>query len=298
MLDFRMETFLAVCRYLNFTRASEALCITQPAVTHHIHYLQEYYGVKLFNYAGKRLTLTPEGEELRWAALAMCHDEEKLKRELRNMRGRDRPIRFGATMTIGEYAMPAHLSAYLAHHPDADIYMIVDNTQHLLAALNQGDLDFAVVEGYFTRSEFESIPWTSEPFLCVCGAEHPLPEGAAAVADLLGETLVLRSPGSGSRELLVRTLAEHNCYVSDFRHTLQISDLLVIKELVESGCGITFLYRRAVERELAEGRLRQVPLRGFPIFHEFTFLWRRGSIFAPEFRRVFEELCGLSPADE
>ncbi|WP_087064983.1 LysR family transcriptional regulator [Intestinibacillus massiliensis] len=297
MLDFRIETFLAVCRYLNFTRAAEALCMTQPAVTRHIHFLQDYYGVKLFTYEGKRLTLTPEGEQLRWAALAMCHDEEKLKRELQGRRGMDRPIRFGATMSIGEYAMPAHLSGYLSRHPDADIYMAVDNTQHLLDALDRGDLDFAVVEGYFTRSEFDSIPWSSEPFFCVCAANYALPNGTLSIEDLLGENLILRTPGSGSREVLVHALAEQNCYVSDFRHTIQISDLHVIKELVKNGCGITFLYGRAVARELEEGSLRQVPVQGFPIYHEFTFLWRKGSIFESEFRSLFEELCGFPQAN-
>ena len=80
MLDFRMDTFLAVCRHRNYTRAAEELNITQPAVTQHIQYLQSYYGVKLFSYQNKRLALTEEGELLRNAALCMLHDEEKLKR--------------------------------------------------------------------------------------------------------------------------------------------------------------------------------------------------------------------------
>ncbi|MFQ7450307.1 MAG: LysR family transcriptional regulator [Flavonifractor plautii] len=61
MLDFRMDTFLAVCRHRNYTRAAEELNITQPAVTQHIQYLQSYYGVKLFSYQNKRLALTEEG---------------------------------------------------------------------------------------------------------------------------------------------------------------------------------------------------------------------------------------------
>ena len=65
----------------------------------------------------------------------------------------------------------------------------------------------------------------------------------------------------------------------------------VIKQLVEQNCGITFLYRRAVERELEEGQLRQVFLRGWEVQHEFTFLWRKGSVFEQNYRRLYAQLC-------
>lgn len=142
MLDFRMETFLVVCRHLNYTRAAEELNITQPAVSQHIQYLQNYYGVQIFTYRNKQLTLTPEGERLRRAALAMLYDEEKLKRDVRSMGKKQRSIHFGATLTIGEYALPVRLAAYMKRHPRTDILMVVDNTHSLLHALNEGPVGF------------------------------------------------------------------------------------------------------------------------------------------------------------
>lgn len=61
MLDFRIDTFLAVCRYMNFTKAASELHITQPAVSHHIHYLEKKYGVRFFEYNGKKVNLTETG---------------------------------------------------------------------------------------------------------------------------------------------------------------------------------------------------------------------------------------------
>ena len=292
MLDFRMETFLAVCQCLNYTRAAERLNITQPAVTQHIQYLQEQYGVKLFTYANKQLALTPEGVLLRDAAVTMSHDVEKLKRDLAGRRTGRRSVRFGATLTIGTYALPRRLAGYLARHPEADVHLLVENTQILLRELDQGRLDFALVEGYFHKDEYDFIPWTMEPYVCVCAAGHPLPRGPLRLEDLFGQDLILRNPGSGSREVLVRVLEERNFRPSDFRRVIEVSDLNLIKELVKSGCGITFLYRRAAERECTEGALREVPLADFHVEHEFTFLWRKGSVFEPEFRRCFAELCG------
>ena len=235
MLDFRMDTFLAVCRHRNYTRAAEELNITQPAVTQHIQYLQSYYGVKLFSYQNKRLALTEEGELLRNAALCMLHDEEKLKRDVKDLRLGRRSIRFGATLTIGEYLLPERLAAYMKRNPRVDVHMLVENTQILLRMINDGELDFAVVEGYFRKSEYDYIIWSQEPYVCVCAAAHPLAQAAPRpLSALFGENLILRNQGSGSRDVLERVLEERNHHVGDFRHIVEISDLFVIKELVKA----------------------------------------------------------------
>ena len=124
MQDFRMETFLTVCELLNYTRAAEALHITQPAVSQHIRCLEEYYGVKLFRYEGKRLRLTEAGALLRNAATTMKHDEIIL-REL--LASGDRPrFAFGATLTIGDFVLPPKLARYLIDNPEADVRMAVN----------------------------------------------------------------------------------------------------------------------------------------------------------------------------
>ncbi|NCB63995.1 MAG: LysR family transcriptional regulator [Clostridia bacterium] len=292
MLDFRMETFLTVCKYLNYTRAAEALDLTQPAVTQHIQHLQTHYGVKLFEYKDKRLRLTPEGVLLRDSAATMLHDEQKLMRDLKTCRAGRQTLRFGATLTIGGYELPPRLASYLKAHPDTDVHMTVENTQTLLSLLDQGILDFALVEGYFQKSEYDHILWSTEPYICVCAPDHRFTREPPRLEDLFHETIILRDPGSGSREVLSRVLEERNFQLSDFCHITEISDLQAIKSLTEADCGITFLYRKAAERELTEGRLREIPVEGLNVRHEFTFLWRKDSCFEGDFRALYEALHG------
>ena len=284
MLDFRMDTFLALCRTMNYTRAAEELNITQPAVTQHIQYLQRHYGVKLFQYRDKHLFLTEAGAALRSAALTMEHDERELMEQLPLLQKGMQPLR------LGEYALPPHLGRYMKRHPDVALHLVVGSTRRLLEGLNRGELDAAVVEGYFAKREYDAIRWSMEPYVCVCAAGSAL-EGPMELEDLFTQTLILRDPESGTREILERALLERNFQLSDFRRVVEINDLTVIKQLVEQNCGITFLYRRAVERELEEGQLRQVFLRGWEVQHEFTFLWRTGSVFEQNYRRLYAQLC-------
>lgn len=107
MQDFRMETFLMVCRFLNYTNAAKALNITQPAVSQHIRFLEDHYKVKLFLYEGKKLRLTEAGAMLYNAATTMKHDEVILSEQLKTS-GRLKLI-FGATLTIGDFVLPEKL---------------------------------------------------------------------------------------------------------------------------------------------------------------------------------------------
>ncbi len=286
MLDFRMETFLTVCRYMNFTRASEKLNITQPAVSQHIRFLEKHYNTKLFRYEGKKLRLTGAGEILRNASLTMMHDEQSMQNEMQETE-KEAEIRFGATRTIGDSVMGSVLEKYLARYPQARIHMEVENTHDLLVRLDEGRIDFALVEGFFKKSEYDFQIFSREKYIAVCSPDYIFQNTPDCIEKLFQERLLLREEGSGTREVLERCLEAHNLSVQDFDKRMEVGSMQTIKELTKAGCGITFLYEAAVRRELEEGSLRQIPLQDFPVTHEFAFIWRRGSIYADWYRELF-----------
>lgn len=286
MLDFRMETFLAVCQCMNFTRASEKLNITQPAVSQHIRFLEKHYNTKLFRYEGKKLCLTGAGEILRNASLTMMHDEISLQSEM--MKSEEvEAIRFGATRTVGDALMGNILEKYLRRYPDADIHMLVDNTQGLLKRLDNGEIDFALVEGFFKKSEYDFRKFSEENFIAVCSPGYQFKKTPDKIENIFQERLLMREEGSGTREVLERWLDSHNLSAADFNKVMEVGSLHTIKELTKAGCGITFLYEAAVREELKTGTLMRIPLKDFSVSHEFTFIWRRGSIYADRYGEVF-----------
>ena len=286
MLDFRMETFLTVCQCMNFTRASEKLNITQPAVSQHIRFLEKHYNTKLFRYEGKKLRLTGAGEILRNASLTMMHDEQSMQNEMQETEI-EAEIRFGATRTIGDSVMGSVLEKYLARYPQARIHMEVENTHDLLVRLDEGRIDFALVEGFFKKSEYDFQIFSREIYIAVCSPDYVFQNTPVCIEKLFQERLLLREGGPGTREVLERCLEAHNLSVQDFDKRMEVGSMQTIKELTKAGCGITFLYEAAVRRELEEGSLRQIPLQDFPLTHEFTFIWRRGSIYADWYRELF-----------
>jgi DNA-binding transcriptional LysR family regulator len=289
MLDFRIDTFLTVCKFMNYTKAAEALHITQPAVSQHIHALEEEYGVKLFSYKGKRLALTEAGQILQDTAVTMKHDDLLLKEMMEQMTSGSVKLIFGATRTVGQFAMADPLIGYLKQHPKATVKMTVANTQKLLKMLDNGDIDFAIVEGFFPKSEYDFLVFSKENFTAVCSPDYSFQKPIHKIEDLLQERLLVREKGSGTRNIFETYLKSHDLALKDFPYQTEVNNIDVLKTLAKAGCGITFLYETAVKKELAAGTLSRIPLEDFSIKHNFTFLWQKSSAFSEHYRNIFRE---------
>ena len=263
MLDFRILTFLTVCETMHFTRAAELLHITQPAVSHQIHALEEQYGAALFSYEGKKLLLTDAGKLLRETALTMRHDADLLKARIKHLCNGQSSLSFGATLTVGEFAMPSLLAQYLQNHPKVQIQMQVADTEQLLAKLDRGEIDFAIVEGAFPRNSYDCLLFTKERFVPVCGRHYVFQHSVHTIQDLLRERLLVRESGSGTRHILEHYLESYNLSIQDFALQAEISNIAALKTLAALNCGITFLYQVAAWEELAAGILREIPLDGY-----------------------------------
>ena len=291
MLDFRVDTFLEVCRLMNYTRAAEQLNLTQPAVSQHIRWLEEQCGVKLFHYENKQLSLTAAGQMLRSAAITMKQDQMFLYRRMQEADSEDADLCFGVTPTVGMYLIPKPLAAYRRQHPSAKVSMQVENSELLCRWLDSGEIDFAILEGYFHKEDYDSMLYRTERYLAVCAQDYPFQNTPHQLADLLGETLLVREEGSGNREIIRRSLSRKNLALQDFHSLFEVGDMNVLKQMLVQGCGIGFLYEAAVQEDLQQGRLRIIELEDFAEDHDITFLWRKGSIFAPRYRRIYGELC-------
>ena len=286
MLDYRIYTFLAVCKNMSFTKAADELNITQPAVSQHIKYLEDMYNTRLFGFNGKKMSITNEGKALLNAATTMLHDSIHLRETLSAIKGEKKKLSFGATLTVGEYIVPYHIDKIIEKFGAEDINIKIANTNELLEDINSGSVDFALVEGYFEKSEFDYFTYSSEPYIAVAGKN--LPE--QSIEELLNYRIIVREEGSGTRAIFENMLSAHNLKVDDFAGKLEINNIGAIKSLVAKGMGISFIYKRAVEKELKNNSIFEVKIKDFSVNYNFTFVWRKNSIYADYYREVFDLL--------
>lgn len=296
MLDYRTHTFLEVYQLRSFTRAAQALLITQPAVSQHIKQLEAHYGCALFLKTGRGIEPTPAAQMLYDRLLTMENDEKRMREEAAELACASRPkgpapLIFGCTRTIADYVAPRVVASHLTRHPDAPVTLRAGNTRDLVKALDEGVIDFALVEGSFDRKRFASETLAREPYVAVA-AVSPHAEGSAApqrpisIRDLLDRRLILREAGSGTREILEKHLAARDLAIIDFAGSVELESIPTIKTCVKGGVGITFVYRAAVQHELEKRELVDITPRDFEIEHDFSLIWQRGSQYSERYRAL------------
>ena len=267
MLDYRVDTFLTLCEQMNYRKTAEILHISQPAVTQQIHFLENEYGQKLFEYENRRLVKTEAADILEKYARAAKLQEQNLRQKLENSPIHN--LRIGATKTIGDYYLEEDIRRYLTSSDHA-LTLIVDNTERLLHLLEENELDFAVVEGFFDKTSFDSILLRREPFVGICRKDHPFAGREVTMEELLKETIIHREDGSGTRAILEQELSGYNESLQRFQRHICISSFNIILDLVKQGFGVSFVYNILADSDPA---LAKFSIRDESVVREFNVVY-------------------------
>lgn len=291
MLDFRTDTFLKVCETMNYTEAARMLHITQPTVSQHIRFLEKEYNTRLFAYHNKQLYLTPAGEILRKRLMTMKNDQLAIRNEIENDVEKREALSIGVTMTIGEYAIVDKIAEFLIRHPEMNLHIHYGNTMQLLELLDKGVINLALVEGNYPKEKYGHKNYSLEDYVAVCAADHTFEtEHPDTLRNLLKERLLVREPGSGTRNILEELLLARGMEINDFKRYIEVENMHTIIGLLKRDCGISFMYKIAVADELKAGTLREIQLTDFKMQHDFDFIWEKGSIYTEKYLDICEEL--------
>lgn len=267
MLDYRINTFLTLYNEMNYRKTAEKLNMTQPGVTQHIHYLENYYKTKLFSFDGHELTRTENAEILKRHIDSMLSEEKEIFAEF--SKNTKNVLNIGATKTIGEFVLVQAVRNFLKD-PDNILNLVVDNTENLLIKLENAELDFAILEGIFDKSKYPNHLYKKENFLGICSKNHPFAEKKIKLQDIFMETLIVREKGSGTRRLLEQAIYEKGYSLKNFRRVISVSNFSVITDMVANDSAITFAYAPVAKSrsDLAVFDVADMKIQG-----EFNFVY-------------------------
>lgn len=265
MLDYKIKTFLTLCKNMNYRVTGELLNMSQPSVTQHIHLLEDYYNVKLFIYDKKKLYKTDAAKLLQENLAIIVNNEEYLERKLRQKNSKS--IRVGATKTIGNYVINDKMIQLIEN--GYAVTFIIDNTEALLNKLNNNELDIILIEGVFDKSKYDNILFRKEPFVGICSKNHPFATKVVCLTDIFDETLIIRENGSGTRFIFEQELLRNNYSIKSFNKIHFISSFELIKQLLIENLGITFAYQSIIKDET---NLATFEIKNNEILREFNYV--------------------------
>ena len=278
MESFRLKVFRVAAEELSFTHAAEKLFLTQPAVTMQIKNLEDELQLRLFDRTGQRLALTPAGRILQDYATriaALCVDAEQALAAARGETvGR---LALAASTTIAQYLLPALAGAFIREHPGVELGIISANTAGAVAALVEGRVRLALIEGPAGRTDVKTETFIEDRLPLIVPPGHEWAEaGAIDAAKLAHAPLILRERGSGTREVVERALRKAGLVFKKLRVVMELDSTEAVKSAVCAGLGVGFVSEWALSREIALGTLKEIPVKNLDIRRSFLFVYPRG----------------------
>ncbi len=281
MLDYRVLTFLTLYDEMNYRRTAEKLNMTQPGVTQHIHYLENYYGVKLFEYDGRTLSKTKNAQRLKKYFDSVKAEETDIRESFTPTDTIHMTV--GATKTIGEFVIVPEIRAFL-QAPNHNLDLIIDNTENLLHMLEKSQIDFAVIEGVFDKSKYGYHLFKKEAFVGVCAKDHPFAGRTVTLEEVFREDIVVRESQSGTRMLLQNAITDRGFSLDSFHRCSSVNNFSVICDLVAINKAITFAYEPIAHcrDDLATFMVEDMQIQG-----EFNFVYCNERVAKEKINRIF-----------
>jgi DNA-binding transcriptional LysR family regulator len=291
-----LRVFAAVAERRGFSRAAQALRVSQPAVSKSVRELEQQVGLPLIDRSGRTPRLTEAGAALYARARELFGVERAAEEELRARRGLERGrLRVAASTTIATYLLPPLLARFHRAHPDVAIRVTSANTRTVMRLLVERRADVALVEGPVAHPRITVHPWREDVLTLLAPVGHPLAGKRQVALSVVARALreapfIVRERGSGTRDVVEAALRAHGLAP---RRTIELGSTAAIVRAVAAGLGLAMLSRVSTADQIAFGRVAELRVAGLDVRRSLTRLRLRGAVPSAA-AKAFEEL--LAPA--
>lgn len=263
MADRRLQVFHAVAKNLSFTKAAEALFMTQPAVTFQIKQLEEQFNTRLFERGHGRITLTPAGELVLEYTVKILALSDEMETRLSEMTGEMRgPLLVGASTTIAEFMLPRILGEFNSLYPQVRARLIVANSEIIENRISEHTLDVGLIETAAKDPDLGSEACCDDELQVICAPDYPLAGEKAVTPRTLREyEFISREPGSGTREVTDAYFRAAGIAPENLKTLMELGSPEALKGVVSTGLGFAIVSRAVFEKEQQLGTLVAIPLK-------------------------------------
>jgi DNA-binding transcriptional LysR family regulator len=274
-MDVRdLQVFLSVAKHLSYTRAAEEINLSQPSVSVRMRQLEHYLGSKLFEQLGKKVALTEAGQLLIPYATRVIAAMEDLRHAVGELQGLERgSLRIGASTTPGMYLVPQTIAHFKHRYPKIEVHLAVKDTRQIEEGVIQNEFDFGFVGSHLAGDAVDVFPWLTDQIVLVVAPKHRLArKKSVKLEDLRKERFILREPGSATRAAIFSHLQKSDL---EMETIMEMENPESVKKAVQSGLGIAFISKFAVETELKAKTLVNVQVRDVDIQRELKIVFRK-----------------------
>jgi len=290
----RLEVFCRVVELKSFTRAAEAVLLTQPTVSENIRLLEETVGEKLLDRLGREALPTPAGRILYGYARRIIQLRDEALQALLQHRGElSGVLTLGGSTIPGAYLLPQLIESFRLGCPQVQLKLRISDTAGVVAALLEGELELAVVGARWKDQRLDCDQVFSDELVLALSVDHPWAvRTSVRLEELAEQPFILREQGSGSRMVMSQALREHGFDPDRLKVVAEMGSSEAVRQGVKLRLGIAILSSLAVAEDVQRGALVTVPLDGVRLRRPFYLVRRRGRQLSPLALAFYEHLQG------
>ena len=274
LIDQKLISFMKIVDTNSFTKAADALALTQPAVSQHIHNLEEELGVKLFIRSHNQLRLTANGEIVDKYARRLLAISNNLTQSLKDEKENVSSLTVGITHSVESSQIVEALAEYSNQSKGLTIKVVTDTVENLHKMIRNYELDFLIINGKLKDSKLNYMTMDTDCLVLAISPTHRLAsQNTVTLGELKKEKLILRLPTSNTISLFDQALNQNNLSVSDFDVVLEMDNIATIKDLIRQNFGVSVLSKSACMDEIRKGKLIGLPIENLSLIRDINIIY-------------------------
>lgn len=280
MDDHKLKVFCTVAETKSFSKASEIIHLTQPAVSLQIQALEEIYGTRLFDRSNNTVVLTRAGTLLYKYAREILALYSSAEKEIGEITGLVKgSLSVGASTTIANYLLPSVIVDFRKKYPKIKVNLHVGNTKGVMEFLNSSTIDIGLVEGEVQRQKIVVEKFLIDELVLIMSPNHPWAKRRdLSISEITEEPFILREEGSGTRQMIEKNLEKHGISPQDLKVSLVLGSTEAIKSAVEDGMGVSIISAWAAKKEARYGILKTAVFKDIRLLRNFSLVYPKGYI--------------------
>jgi DNA-binding transcriptional LysR family regulator len=274
----QLQVFLKIVQTGSVTKAAEELHLTQPAVSIQLKNFQEQFDIPLTEVIGRKIHITDFGHEVAVSAENIIHQVNAINYKTMAFKGLLTGRLRISVVSTGKYVMPYFLADFMKEHSAIELMMDVTNKSRVIKSLENNEVDFALVSLLPTSLNFEKLDLLENNLFLVGNPSSGFDEEAVEEGLFRDLPLIFREKGSGTRQIMEKFIERNKI---TYGKKMELTSNEAVKQAVMAGLGYSIMPLIGIKNELANKKLKIIPMKGLPITTMWSLIWLKDKKHLP-----------------